>query len=172
LPNGKEPAMRSQFPALARYNAWANRRLYDACAGLTDTAYRQERGAFFGSVHRTLDHVLLVDRLWFGRIAGEPFPIASPAQQLYECRSELRAAREEQDRQIVAAADAIPPEHLDRDLEYVTLEGGTRRTRLSLVLSEVFNHQTHHRGQVHVMLTQAGLKVPDLDLIEYLYSSG
>jgi uncharacterized damage-inducible protein DinB len=164
--------MQSQFATLARYNAWANRRIYDACAALSDSAYRQDRGAFFGSIHRTLDHVLLVDRLWFGRIAGEPCAIASPAQQLYECRSELRAAREDQDGRIVAAVDAIPAERLDRDLEYTTLEGGKRRTRLSLVLSEVFNHQTHHRGQVHAMLTQAGLKVPDLDLIEYLYPSG
>ncbi|MGQ0677877.1 MAG: DinB family protein [Rhodospirillales bacterium] len=164
--------MQSQFATLARYNAWANRWLYDACAQLPAAAYRQDRGAFFGSIHCTLDHILWVDRLWFGRITGNPNPVQAPGEQVYECRSELRAAREDEDQKIVAVVDGIAPKRLDEDLRYVTLEGGERRTRLSLILTDVFNHQTHHRGQVHTMLTQAGVAAPDLDLIEFLYPTG
>jgi uncharacterized damage-inducible protein DinB len=163
--------MQSQFAALARYNAWANRRLYDACARLSEAAYFEDRRAFFGSIHRTLDHVLLADRLWFGRVAGIASGITTPNQVLYDSRSELRAAREEEDARIIELVDGIDPARLDRDLHYVTMEGEKRRMRLSLVLTDVFNHQTHHRGQIHVLLTQAGVDAPALDLIEHLHPS-
>ncbi len=161
--------MQSQFATFARYNAWANRRLYDACALLPEAAYREDRRAFFGSIHRTLNHLLLVDRLWFGRVAESPYPVESLDQILYDNRSELRCAREDEDAKIIALVDGIAPRRLDEDLRYTTMEGEKRRTLLSLILANAFNHQTHHRGQIHALLSQTRQDPPSLDMIAFLH---
>lgn len=162
--------MHDQFKTFARYNAWANQRLYAACALLDDQAYYADRGAFFGSIHRTLNHLVLGDRIWFGRIEGKPFAVTGLDQVLYEDRHALRAAREEEDRRIERVVDGLTEAQLAGDLDYKTTAGAPKRTNLALVLSHVFNHQTHHRGQAHTLLSQAGQDPPSLDMIQMIRS--
>jgi uncharacterized damage-inducible protein DinB len=156
------------FTTLARYNQWANRRLYDACAALDDDAYRAPRPAFFGSIHATLNHIMVGDRIWTGRIAG-----TSPAdlrldQILYDDLPSLAAARGAADAELIALVAGLAPETLDGALSYSNLAGQPFETPLRLVLGHLFNHQTHHRGQVHDQLSQTKVAPPPLDLIYFL----
>lgn len=159
------------FDLLARYNAWANERLYDACARLEDTAYRAPRPSFFGSIHATLNHILVGDRLWMSRIEGAPLDHALN-QILYEDFAELRAARRAQDAGFIRLVEGLPAERLDESLDYANTKGVRFRTPLRLVLGHIVNHQTHHRGQVHDMLSQTPVPPPELDLIYFVRQSG
>jgi len=166
------PGRSTSHPAVfARYNAWANRRLYDACAALPEAEYRAARPSFFGSIHATLNHILVGDRLWLGRIAGRPEQIALDAE-LHGDLAGLRAAREACDGRIVAAMDALDGAALDEVLEYRNSRGEPSRTPLVQVLWHLFNHQTHHRGQVHGLLSQTTVAPPPLDLIYFLREAG
>jgi uncharacterized damage-inducible protein DinB len=161
-------ALLDQFKTFARYNSWANQRLYAACALLDDQAYYADCGAFFGSIHRTLNHLVLTDRIWLGRLEGKPFAVTGLDQVLYEDRAELRAAREAEDLRVERVVGGFSEAQLSGDLEYKTTKGAPQRTNLGLVLSHLFNHQTHHRGQVHDMLSQAGQSPPPLDLLLFI----
>lgn len=162
------------FRVLAQYNQWANRRVYDACAQLADTEYSRPRAAFFKSIHGTLNHLLVGDRVWLARIAETESGISGLDQILYDTFAALRAAREAEDLRVIATVDAMPPKRLDDDLAYrqIVQPGGMRRTPMRLVLAHMFNHQTHHRGQVHDQLTQTLIAPPSLDLIFYLRERG
>lgn len=163
----------NHLPLMARFNAWANERLYDAVARLPDDAYRAERKAFFGSVHKTLNHLLVVDRLWTGRIRGVDRGIVSLDQVLYDDFPALRAAREDEDRQLVELVDGLGAAELDAPVRYRRVIGeGQEEARAGHILLTLFNHQTHHRGQVHVLLTQADVLPPPLDVIFFLDEIG
>lgn len=153
---------------MARYNQWQNESLYAAAATLTDAARRENRGAFFGSVHGTLSHLFWGDSVWFNRFTGWPNPAVgmkdSPVfrpdwDQLAEDRKALDAA-------IIAWAEGLDPAWLEGDLVWMSFVAGRelRRPR-ALLVTHFFNHQTHHRGQVHAMLTAAGAKPEDTDLM-------
>lgn len=165
--------MRPLFEMLAGYNAWANERVYAAAAALPDTDYRADHGAFFGSVHGTLNHLLVGDRIWMRRFTGEgPSPTALDAI-LYEDFEDLRAAREAEDARIVAYVAALAPADLDGIIRYRTISNpGDIEQRLDHALLHVFNHQTHHRGQVHGLLTRITNEAPSLDLILYQRQTG
>ncbi len=161
------------FRMMARFNAWANQRLGSSIEGLSDSAYRQDHGAFFGSIHRTLNHLLVVDRLWTGRIAGEDRGIASLDQVLYEDRDALREARNEEDRRFIALLDGLSPDRLSEKVGYRRMIGdGMEESRIDHILATLLNHQTHHRGQIHCLLTQQGLSPPALDVIFFLEERG
>jgi uncharacterized damage-inducible protein DinB len=165
----------SHFPLMARFNEWVNQRVYDCVAQIPDDAYRADRKAFFGSIHRTLNHLLVVDRLWTGRITGDDRGIRSLDQLLYDEFAALRAAREEEDRQLIALVDRLEREGTARPVEYGTISDGNprrMRARIDHILLGLFNHQTNHRGQVNTMLTQQGIVTPDLDVIYYLHEIG
>ena len=162
----------NHFPLLARFNAWANERLYGAVARLPDGDYRKDRGAFFGSIHATLNHLLVVDRLWLGRIEGTDPGIRALDQILHDDFDALRAARRAEDGRIVAFVDGLDEGALRRPVSYRTMAGAPGETRADLILLTLFNHQTHHRGQVHAMLTQAGVVPPPLDILDYLDERG
>ncbi|MHA1536570.1 MAG: DinB family protein [Alphaproteobacteria bacterium] len=160
------------FPTLARYNQWANRRLYGACNELTETAFASPRPAFFGSILATLNHVLVGDRVWLARIEGSGHDITALDQILYGTRSALTAAREAEDRRIIAIADALTPARIAETLDYTNFAGEASETPLGLILTHLFNHQTHHRGQVHGLLSATDVAPPSLDLIFYLRETG
>ena len=161
------------FRLLAGFNAWANERIYDSVALLTDEAYRSPRGAFFGSIHNTLNHLLVVDRLWTGRIAGIDRDIRALDQILHENFDALRAARRLEDSRLVDLAEGLDPEALERLVRYQRIIGdGDEEARVGHILATLFNHQTHHRGQVHVLLTQADVVPPPLDVIYFLDEIG
>jgi uncharacterized damage-inducible protein DinB len=155
------------FRRLALYNQWANARLYAACADLPEADRKAARQAFFGSIHRTLNHILVADRLWMGRILGAPESLALD-EELYGDLASLRAARQALDRLMIEHADGLDDAGLDGDLVYKTTRGEPSVTPLRHVYWHMFNHQTHHRGQVHDLLTQTSVAPPPLDLIYFL----
>ncbi len=154
------------FQLSAAYNQWANTRLYDACAGLDDADYRRDLGAFFGSIHGTLNHLLLADRLWLGRLQGRIPEFAGFDAELFADRTELRAARTETDTAICLYLDSIGTDSLQHVLRFTSFLGG-REMRLPcwVALTQLFNHQLHHRGQVTALLSRLGVDYGDIDLI-------
>lgn len=156
------------FRLLSRYNRWANQRLYDAASRLDDSEYRRDRGAFFGSLHRTLNHILVGDRIWIARIEGRDSGIAGLDEVLYDDFDALWSARESFDETIVNLLADMKPAQLAGDLSYANMAGEAHTTPLRLVLGHLFNHATHHRGQAHCLVSQAGGDAPGLDLIYYL----
>lgn len=153
---------------MARYNAWQNRSLYAAAAALDDVARRQDRGAFFQSIHGTLCHLLWADRMWLSRFAGTP----KPAVRIHESAGlitawdDLVVERQTFDATLTDWADTLSQDWLSGDLTWFS--GATQREMskpIGLLVTHMFNHQTHHRGQVHAMLTAAGAKPEDTDLM-------
>jgi len=156
------------FRQLARYNQWANRRLYAACAALPEAEYLKPRPSFFGSLHATLNHLLVGDRIWMGRFTGHPDPgIRALNQILYPELAGLRVAREAQDARILAWTEGLDLPTLNSTLRYETITEPRRpqATPLRLALGHFFNHQTHHRGQAHGLLSQTAVPPPLLDLL-------
>ena len=157
-----------QFRRFAQYNAWFNGRLYDLVATLTEEERRRDMGAFFRSIHGTLNHILLTDRMWLGRVSKHPhgfcsleatpliFEIESLAQILCESFPELTAQRRETDRAIRAWVAELTPEILESDLSYSRSTGQAMVAPFWHVVSHLFNHQTHHRGQITTLLSQLG----------------
>jgi uncharacterized damage-inducible protein DinB len=160
----------TRYRMMAGYNGWANERVYDAAAKLGDAEYRADRGAFFGSVHGTLNHLLAADRIWMRRFTGQGEAPAALDAILYDDLAALRAARDREDARIASFAGALEPDELNADFTYVTITTGKQITQaLAPALDHFFNHQTHHRGQAHALLT--GLRgrdfAPSLDLLLY-----
>jgi uncharacterized damage-inducible protein DinB len=158
--------MKTHFEQCAAYNRWANARLYEAALALTDAEYRRDAGAFFKSLHGTLNHLLLTDRMWFKRLTGEG---AHPNQLdaiLYEDRRELALARAGEDDRIVAYIAGLGAADLDGLHRYTTTSGQPFEQRRRDILAHVFNHQTHHRGQAHTILSiVTGHAPPQLDML-------
>ncbi|HEV2673063.1 MAG TPA: DinB family protein [Aliidongia sp.] len=160
--------MDTNFRTLSRWTVWANERLYDACGALTDDEYILSRACAFGSIHRTLNHLLAADRIWLGRLTGEGHSIPSMDTELYEDFVSLRAARIAEDRRIVSLVDEIVANgDLDEDLHYTSMDGKPQLLPRRLVLSHLFLHHAHHRGQVHTLLSQTKVPPPALDLTYY-----
>ncbi len=148
----------------ARYNRLANETLYEACAGLSDEERRRDLGAFFKSVHGTLNHLLLGDRIWMTRFEGGVHPSTDLGAILFDEFAALRAARAAMDRRIEAFFAALPEGFLERSLGYVNNAGFKSDDPAQVILPHFFNHQTHHRAQVHTLLSQLGRDPPVLDL--------
>lgn len=159
---------RRQFLRYAQYNSWFNGQLFELVATLDDEERKRDRGAFFGSIHDTLDHILLCDRSWLGRIARSelPFPSLESADLVFELRSldqgvaanfdSLVEQRRATDAVLEAFVRELTPELLERDLAYKNSTGIDFSNPLWHVVAHVFNHQTHHRGQVTTLLSQLG----------------
>ncbi|KAA0576037.1 DinB family protein [Azospirillum sp. Sh1] len=159
------------FETLARYNRWANRRLYDAAAQLSDAQFREDRGAFFGSICGTLNHILVADRVWLERIECSGPKPSSLDEILHDDFAALRAAREAEDERILRVVTATPAERFESVLSYRSMAGAPYELPFAQILTHVFNHQTHHRGQAHTLLGQFGLATPVLDFVYFLLES-
>ncbi|HXA69566.1 MAG TPA: DinB family protein [Stellaceae bacterium] len=155
------------YSTFARYNAWANARLYGACAKLSEADYLKPRASFFGSIHATLNHLMVADRIWLGRIESRPEKLALN-QILYGDFTALHVARVAEDDRLIRVVDNIDPARLDQPLDYLNTRGERFRTPLRIVLGHLFNHQTHHRGQAHGLLSQTPVPPPELDLIFFV----
>lgn len=160
--------MKSHFLTLAGYHAWATATLFDTLVTLDDARYRADCGLFFRSVHGTLNHLLVADNVWFARLRGEVFTVSGLDAELEQDRDRLEQA-------LCAASSCWQAwlEHCDdvalgAPLRYRNMSGASFEQPLPLVLSHVFNHGTHHRGQISTILTQAGLPAPEMDLVYYL----
>jgi uncharacterized damage-inducible protein DinB len=158
----------AHYQMFGHYNAWANKRLYDAAARLSDAQYRADRGAFFGSVHGTLNHLLVTDRIWMQRFTGTGEAPDRLDAILFETLDGLRPAREAEDRRIVDFVDGLDDARLAGTIEYRRVSTPEIVAQpLAAALAHWFNHQTHHRGQLHVLLTGLVGQAPELDLLIY-----
>lgn len=152
--------------SMGAYNRWMNERLYALCAELSDEERKRDRGAFFRSIHGTLKHLLLGDRIWLGRFRGVSFAVDSLDQELYADFQVLRAEREKTDREIDAWAASLTPADFESTLRYTSLVNPAPRSYpFWVAATHFFNHQTHHRGQLTTLLSQAGVDPGVTDLI-------
>lgn len=157
----------SYFRFLARYNRWANQILYDHVGQLDEAEYKKDRGAFFKSIHGTLNHILLTDRIWMSRIEPDLEEIPSTAldTELYSGFEALHAARQAQDAALLALLCRYDDADMERCGDYTNSSGTRFRTPVQTMLAHMINHGTHHRGQVHDLLSQTPVAPPPLDLI-------
>ena len=158
----------THYRMFGHYNAWANTRLYDAAATLGDEQYRADGGAFFKSVHGTLNHLLATDRIWMQRFTGTGTAPDRLDTILFETLGELRTAREAEDRRIVDYVDSLDDARIAGSIRYRRVSTPeVFEQALAPALAHWFNHQTHHRGQVHALLTGLVGRAPELDLLYY-----
>ncbi|MDB5376307.1 MAG: DinB family protein [Rubritepida sp.] len=153
--------------AMAAYNSEMNRRTYAAADTLSDEERRADRGAFFGGIHATLNHLVWGDRIWMSRFDGWEAPAVSipGSTTLHADWDELSSVRRELDARIEDWAAGLISDTLNQEL--VWFSRSTQRERRDprwLAITHFFNHQTHHRGQVHALLTRAGVSTQDTDL--------
>ena len=166
------------FRQLAHYNAWANRRIYAAAAELSDGERKAKRSSFFGSIHATLNHILVGDRVWLcrlmarplGRVVCKPDTITALDQELYADFTVLQAARVSEDERLIAVVDSFEEADLADGLTYRNMAGQDKRSPMVQVLAHLFNHQTHHRGQVHGLLSATTVAPPSLDMIQFSWA--
>jgi uncharacterized damage-inducible protein DinB len=158
------PSFPETLRHLAEYNRRANCRLYDACGALAPSALTAERPAFFGSIFGTLNHILVGDRIWCARFEGAAVPSTGLDAILEPDLPSLRRARQAQDETIADLMAAMTPDRLAGTLAYVNNAGVAHEDPIWLLALHLFNHQTHHRGQVHDMLMQTDVPPPSLDM--------
>lgn len=149
---------------LARYNRMANERLFANCVQLDDGEYRKQRAGSFGSIHGLLNHILLGDRRWMGLFQNGERPTPALNQILYDDFAGLRDARVREDARIEAFFAGLDDEFWSQSFAYTNNRGKDYVETAHVACTHLFNHQTHHRGQVHAMLSQTLVAPPSLDL--------
>lgn len=167
--------MKSRYQMFAGYNRWCNDRLYQAASQVSDADYRADRGAFFKSLHGTLNHLLVGDRIWMRRFTGAGDQPPSLDAILYDDFPGLRAARQSEDVKIVRYIDRLTEADLEGALRYRTVvRPQWIEQALAPALDHFFNHQTHHRGQAHAILSAilGNGATPSFDLIIYQRETG
>lgn len=147
------------------YNTWVNQKLYSTCAQISDADRKRDQGVFFGSIHRTLNHLLLTDRMWLARFKGLTFSVKTLGDELYVDFNELARERVITDAELSALFNNYKESDLDSDLHYISSAGAARCYPLRNVLLHVCNHQTHHRGQVTAMIKRLGFDYGDIDML-------
>ena len=158
--------MKAHFEMMAAYNAWANRRLYDAAGALEDADYRRDLGAACGSIHNTLNHIYVADMIWMARFRGMGNPPWTLDHVPHAWLPELRARRRSMDLDIQGFVRALTPERLTETVSFRSLVmPDLVHQTLADALAHFFNHQTHHRGQCHALLTRLTGEAPPLDLL-------
>jgi uncharacterized damage-inducible protein DinB len=165
--------MKARYEMFAGYNTWCNEQLYAAAAQLSDSDYRANGGAYFKSVHGTLNHLLVGDRVLMRRFTGEGEMPPSLDAILFDGFAELREARWAEDQRIIRYVGALTDRDFARPLRYRTVvKPVTIEQDLAPALDHFFNHQTHHRGQAHCLLTAIMGDAPSFDLIIYQRETG
>ena len=152
---------------MARYNKWQNGCMERAMQGLSQEAVTEDRGAFFGSILATANHLIWADKTWLSRLDGRDGPGCTGREGLEMTRttSAWSAERFRTDGRLITWADGVSQVDLSGQLSWYSGAIGADVTRpMGLIVTHFFNHQTHHRGQIHAMLTAAGVKTEDTDL--------
>jgi uncharacterized damage-inducible protein DinB len=155
------------FRQLADYNRWANLRLYGAALDMPEAQYRRATGVFFGSLHGTLNHLLLADRIWLKRLTGTGEHPNRLDAILYDNRQDLLRARIAEDARLIDVVRAYAEADLVTAVAYQTTSGKPYNQPLQDILLHLFNHQTHHRGQAHGCCSILGTEPPTLDLLAF-----
>jgi uncharacterized damage-inducible protein DinB len=167
--------MKDHFSMFAQYNRWANERLYEAAARTSDADYRKDRGAFFGSLHATLNHLLVADRIWMRRFTGEGSVHTRLNEIAHDDLASLGVARRDEDERIIFYVETLSEREIAGTFTYTPITTPAEVTQpLGPALAHFFNHQTHHRGQAHCLLTEIGGRdfAPPLDLIYFQRETG
>jgi uncharacterized damage-inducible protein DinB len=168
--------MLARYRMFAGYNAWCNERLFDASARVSDADYRANRGVFFKSLHGTLNHLLVGDRIWMRRFTGDGEIPARLDEILYDNFDQLRAARRNEDEHIRSYISALSEADLAKTIRYRAPSSIRKisNSRSPRRLDHFFNHQTHHRGQAHALLSAitGNDLTPSFDLIIYQRETG
>jgi uncharacterized damage-inducible protein DinB len=165
--------MLNYFRQFAAYNRWANEQIYEAADGIAEEGRNADRGAFFGSLHGTLNHTLVADRVWMDRLEGKPtefmktFRLDTVTHPVW---ADLRAARNDMDFRIIGYLEGLTEAALHAQVQYEDSSGSKHADSPLEVLPHFFNHQTHHRGQAHDLIHQITGNAPSLDLIAFLRS--
>jgi uncharacterized damage-inducible protein DinB len=149
--------IREYATAMAAYNRWMNEGLYGKAGELTDEERKRDLGAFFKSIHATLNHILLADLWWIQRFRGEPLEKRTLGEELYSDFRELTVARAAMDAKIIDWAAQVTDEFADSELRFFSVTYGRERVLpYWAAIVQLFNHGTHHRGQVTTLLKQLG----------------
>ncbi len=162
-------SMKAHFEQFAAYNRWANARLYEAAFALDDADYRRDVRAFFKSMHGTLNHLLLTDRIWLKRLTGTGEHPGRLDAILFEERKLLAMARADEDERLLRYVGSLDEAEFESVVRYATTRGTQFEHKRCDILSHLFNHQTHHRGQAHTIFSICtGREPPLLDLMGML----
>lgn len=157
-----DPALYQRFAA---YNSWMTSKLYAAAANLDDATRKADRGAYFRSIHSSLNHILFGDRVWMGRFTGAPAAHRGMGVDIHDDFDDLHQAHLEQCGRILDWTLDLTPQWLAGDLTWTSTDGSRISTRPRwLLVSHMFNHQTHHRGQITTLLSQLGVDIGVTDL--------
>ena len=159
---------KTHIQTMARYNCWQNQSIFREAEALGEEDRRKERGAFFGSIHRTLSHLMWGDTMWMHRFSGSPMPenlnIAESGELIPDWQ-DLKARRTDMDAHILKWADGVAEDVAEGDMTWFSGALGREISKpKGFLITHFFNHQTHHRGQIHAMITAAGGKPDDTDL--------
>jgi len=165
-----EDLYKTHFVRMAKYHHWAYAKLIKQLQAVNDTDYKKDIGLFFHSVHRTLNHLLVADKVWYGRFVGHPFLITGLDQELVEDRAELYKAVLEQAARWVEYVEGLTTQDLAGQFNYLDTKGKEYARERGMTLDHVFNHGTHHRGQISAAITQlAGANAfEQLDLLYFI----
>lgn len=155
----------NRFQLLADYNQWMNTRLYVVCADLSEEELRADRHAFFGSIYMTLNHIMYGDLAFLSRFTGTPAHVPELGQELASSFAVLKSEREALDSRIIEWVSTLEHEWLaDAQTYQSKVDGKTRTVPRWVLVTHMFNHQTHHRGQVTTLLSQMGLDIGSTDI--------
>ena len=158
----------ANFQLLANFNKWTNEKIITSCKKLTETEYKKDRGAFFSSIHGTLNHLLVVDRAYIFHIEEKDHGLKGLDQILFESLRQLEEARIKEDKRLIDLVNSLSLESIHKEITYKGFETGNTTYTINILLITLFNHQTHHRGQIHNMLSQAGIKPPQIDIPDFI----
>ena len=158
----------TNFQLLANFNTWTNTKIFSSCKELDDTEYKKDRKAFFSSIHGTLNHLLVVDRAYIARIEEKKHGLKNLDQISYENLFHLEEARIKEDKHLVNLVNNLSKDNIHREITYKGFDASKQNYTINLILITLFNHQTHHRGQIHNMLSQAGIKPPQIDIPDFI----
>ncbi len=155
----------AQYQAFAQYNLVMNQGIFEICAAIPDNERKQDRGAFFKSIHSTLNHLIFGDRAWMNRLAEKNYSLAEIGHDLFDSFDQMAEVRRSLDADICQWTAGLTDKWLLADMTWTTLLDGTTRVQPRwLLASHMFNHQTHHRGQLSTLLNQAGYDMGITDL--------
>lgn len=155
----------SHSQLMAQYNEWMNSRMYALCASVPQDELHADRGAFFGSIYASLNHIAYGDLAFMSRFTGNPSVVPDPGADLFGTFNRLRAERAKLDNQILVWSESLTEAWLEEPLTYTSkIDGKTRTVPKWVLVTHMFNHQTHHRGQVTTLLSQIGLDVGSTDI--------
>ncbi len=155
------------YQQMARYNQWMTNKIYDSASALSDEELKQDRGAFFKSIHSTMNHLMWADIRWTNRIFLKDYPIKSAGmgEDIFDNFQTLKTEHAKMAEYIVDWSLKLTHDQIEGDISWVPPWGGDMIVKPKwLCISQLFNHQTHHRGQVTQMLKEIGIDVGDTDI--------